>query len=97
MWYKYTMEYYSAIKKNKIMPFTAAWMGRETLIISKVRKRKTNIIWYHFHLESNIPHNERFHRKETHGLGEQTCGCQGGGSWMDWEFGVNRCKLLHLE
>ena len=38
------MEYYSAIKKNKIMPFTAAWMGRETLIISKVRKRKTNII-----------------------------------------------------
>ena len=38
------MEYYSAIKKNKIMPITAAWMGRETLIISKVRKRKTNII-----------------------------------------------------
>ena len=42
--------------------------------------------------------NEPFHRKETHGLGEQTCGCQGeeGGSEMDWEFGVNRCKQLHL-
>ena len=38
-------------------------------------------------------------RKETHGLGEQTWGCQvgGGGSDMDWEFGVSRCKLLHLE
>ena len=37
--------------------------------------------------------------KQTHGLGEQTCGCQGGGggSGMDWEFGVNRCKLLPLE
>ena len=27
---------------------------------------------------------------------EQTCGCQGG-SVMDGEFGVGRCKLLHLE
>ena len=41
--------------------------------------------------------NEAFHRKENHGHGEQTCGCQGGGSGMDWEFGVNRRKLLPLE
>ena len=36
-------------------------------------------------------------KKQTHGHGEQSCGCQGGrgGSGMDWEFG--RCKLLHLE
>ena len=32
-------------------------------------------------------------KKQTHGLGEQTCGCQGGGSEMDWEFEVSRCKL----
>ena len=38
-------------------------------------------------------------KKQTHGLGEQTYGFQGGGggSGMDWEFGVSRCKLLHLE
>ena len=38
-------------------------------------------------------------RKESHGHGEQACGCQGGGggSEMDWEFGVNKCKLLPLE
>ena len=38
-------------------------------------------------------------QKQTHRHGQQTCGCQGGGrgSELDWEFGVKRCKLFHLE
>ena len=38
-------------------------------------------------------------QKQTQRHREQTCGCQGGGGGkgMDWEFGVGRCKLLHLE
>jgi len=30
-----TMEYYSSIKKNKLMPFAATWMELETLILSE--------------------------------------------------------------
>ena len=38
-------------------------------------------------------------QKQTHGHREQTCRCQrqGGGSGINGEFGVGRCKLLHLE
>ena len=38
MWYIYTMEYYSAIKKNEIMPFAAMWMDLEIIILSEVSK-----------------------------------------------------------
>ena len=40
MWYIYTMEYSSAIKKNKIIPFATTWMELETLILSKKEKDK---------------------------------------------------------
>ena len=36
------MEYYSAIKKNEIMPFEKTWMDPEIIILSEVKKRKTN-------------------------------------------------------
>ena len=32
----YTMEYYSAIKRNKIMPFAMTWMDLEMVILSKI-------------------------------------------------------------
>ena len=34
------MEYYSAINKNKIMPFAATWMEPETLILSEVSQKE---------------------------------------------------------
>ena len=83
------------------MPFAATWIELETLILSEVNQNEKD----KYHIISLVSGyliyntNEHFHRKENHGLGEQTCGCQGvgGGSRMDWEFGVNRCKLLPLE
>jgi len=43
MWGIYTMEYYSAIKKNEMTPLVLTWMNLEIIIPSKVRDRKTNI------------------------------------------------------
>ena len=42
MWYIYVMEYYSAIRKSKIMTFTAIWMELETLILNEVSQTEKN-------------------------------------------------------
>ena len=45
VWYIYTMEYYSTIKKNKIMSFAVTWMDLKTLYrVNYVQKRKMNTI-----------------------------------------------------
>ena len=51
MWYIYTMEYYSAIKKNEIMPFAATWVDLWLIILSEVsqiEKDKYHMIPFKF-------------------------------------------------
>ena len=40
IWYIHTMEYYSAIKKNEIMPFVVTWIQLEIITLSEVSQKK---------------------------------------------------------
>ena len=40
MLYIYTMEHYTAIKKNEIMPFAVTWMDLEIIPLSKVNQKE---------------------------------------------------------
>ena len=42
MWYIYTMEYYSAMKRNEIGSFVETWMDLETVIQSEVSQKENN-------------------------------------------------------
>ena len=42
--YIYTMDYYSAIKMNEIMPFAATWVDLDSAILSEVRHKRKNIV-----------------------------------------------------
>ena len=40
MWHIYTMEYYSAIKKNEILPFATMWMDLENIMLSEISQER---------------------------------------------------------
>ena len=51
-WYIYryrthTVEYYSAIKNNEILPFSTTWVDIEGIMLSEISQRKTNTVWLH--------------------------------------------------
>jgi hypothetical protein len=47
MWYLYIMEFYSALKKNEILPFSSKWMELENIILSEVSQaQKTKNCMY---------------------------------------------------
>ena len=48
----YTLEYYSAIKMIEILPFVTTWLDIESSMLSEIRQRKTNTLWFHLYVES---------------------------------------------
>ena len=42
VWYLYTMEHYSAIKKNEILPFAVTWMGLEGIMLSEISQTEND-------------------------------------------------------
>ena len=50
IWYIYTMEYYSATKKNEMIPFAAAWMQLEIISKSERERQVSNDVTYMWYL-----------------------------------------------
>ena len=66
IWYIYTMEYYSAITKKEIMPFTVTWMQLEIIILSEISQKERQIsydITYMWNLKYGT--NEPVYKTET--------------------------------
>ena len=50
MWYIHSMEYYSAIKKNEILPFATTWKEIEGIMLSEVRERQISYDFTHMRI-----------------------------------------------
>ena len=93
------MEYYSAIKRNEIMPFAATWMDLEIIILSEVNqgeKDKYNTI----SLMQNLKKKDTcalIYKAEAYKHRRQTCGYQRamGRGEINQEFGINRYIVLY--
>ena len=98
MWYIYTMEYYSGIKKNKLMPFASTCLELETHTEWSKWESKRQML-YITYLESNIRHKWTFPQKRKSWTGKTYLWLprRRGREWDGLGFGVNRCKLLPLE
>ena len=81
MWYIYTMEYYSAMKRNGAICRDGG--NLETVILSEVRQRKTNITYECMHVKSRrMVQMNLLAKQKKDTATEQTCGYQeGNGEW----------------
>ena len=107
MWYIYTMEYYSAIKRNEIGLFVETWMDLETVIESEVSQKEKNkycILTYICGTQKNGT-DELVCRAEIETQMQRTnvwtprgeSGSEGGGGGMNWEIGIDIHTLICMK
>ena len=77
MWYIYTMEYYSATKKNDILPFATTCMELEGIMLSEIRERQLS---YDFtHMRTLDEHKGQKHKRLLENKQKVTRGAMGEG------------------
>ena len=76
LWYIYTMEYYSAIKRNTFESVLMRWMNLEPIIQSEVsqkEKNKYHILTHIYGIQKRVLLNPSAEQEHGHRLGEETC------------------------
>ena len=107
MWYIYTMEYYSAIKRNEIGSFVETWMDLETVIQSEVSQREKNKYCILMHI-CGIQKNGTDELLCKAGIETQMQrtniwtpsgenGVGGGGGGMNWDIGIDIYTLIYIK
>jgi len=95
------MEYYSAIKRDEIEPFTAIWMDLEIIItsaLSQTEKDKYHMISLICGIERRIQMNLFTKQKTNRKPRKQTDGYKGQrGRGINYQFGISRDKLLYIK
>ena len=101
LWYIYTMEYYSAIKRNKIGSFVGTWMDLESVIQSEVSQKEKNKYrilthmcriwkdWYRWSYLQSRNRDTGIENKHMDTKGARRV-------WMNWEIGIDIYTLLIL-
>ena len=102
MWYIYTMEYYSAIKRNKTESFVQMQMDLESIMQSEVSQKEKNkyrTLTPTCGIQKNGTDETICKAGQRHRRREQTCGHGGGerewdelGDW-DWHIHTTMCKI----
>ena len=108
MWYVYTMEYYSAIKKNEIGSFVQMWMDLETVIQSEVSQKEKQILYinaYMWSLEIRYRRTGLQGRNRDTDVENKRMDTKGGkrgragvsGREMNWEIGIDIYTLICIK
>ena len=70
MWYVYTMEYHSAIRRDEILPFVTTCMDLEIIMLSEISQiKKLKTTWYHLYVGYKPKSKKQPGQTEGHGHG----------------------------
>ena len=96
--YIYTMEYYSSIRKNEIMPLAATQMDLEIIRPREVSQKEKNTIWQHLYMESKIWQKWTYLWHRCTDIENKCVVTKGEGSrgGKDSEFGISRYQLVYM-